>query len=78
MVAQWGCGGLILWMWWLNDSAPDCKSAVLGSNPASLQPAGTCQFLVGESQQGVGMITAGWPLKGGRGKKVQKCPQKYI
>ena len=28
------------------------KSAVPGSNPASLQPAETCQFLVGKSQKG--------------------------
>jgi len=33
--------------WWLNGSSLDVKSALLGSNPASLQPAGTCQFLAG-------------------------------
>ena len=35
----------ILKDWWLNGSTPDCKNAVPGSNPASLQPAGTGQFL---------------------------------
>ena len=46
------------------------KPAVPGSNPASLQPAGTCHSLLG-SQQGL-HETAGWPLRGGRGKKIQK------
>ena len=41
-----------------------------GSNPASLQPAGTCHFLLG-SQQGW-HETAGWPLRGGKGKKKIK------
>ena len=43
------------------------KPAVPCSNPASLQPAGTCHSLPGASR--VGMITAGWPLRGGRSKK---------
>ena len=43
------------------------KPAVPGSNLASLQPAGTCW---GASR--VGMITAGWPLRGGRGKNYEK------
>ena len=46
------------------------KPAVPGSNPASLQPTGTCYSLLGSQQ--VGMITAGWPLRGGRGKKKYK------
>jgi len=54
-------------MWWLNGSAPDIKSAVPDSNLASLQPAGTCQFLVGKPTGYLGMITAGWPPRGGRG-----------
>ena len=53
------------------------KPAVPGSNPASLQPAGTCHSLLG-SQQRVGIITAGWPLRGGRGTKNFKNTKKII
>ena len=61
-------------MWWLMRGCGGSmvvhqavKPAVPGSNPASLQPTGTCHSLLG-SQQGW-HETAGWPLRGGRGKK---------
>ena len=54
-------------MWWLNETV---KPAVPGLNPASIQPAGTCHSLLGASR--VGMMTAGWPLRGDRGKKIHK------
>ena len=38
---KWGCGGSMV----VHQAV---KPPVPGSNPASLQPAGTCQFLVGE------------------------------
>ena len=47
------------------------KPAVPGSNPASLQPAGTCVIPCWGASR-VGMITAGWPLRGSRGKKIHK------
>ena len=59
-----GCGGsrgdveALEGMWWLSRGCggwmvvhQTVKPAVLGSNPASLQPAGTCHSLMG-SQQG--------------------------
>ena len=46
------------------------KPAVPGSNPASLQPAGTCHSLLGSQQDW--HETAGWPLRGGRCKKIPK------
>ena len=65
VVAQFGgCGGSMV-------VHKTVKHAVPGSNPTSLQPAGTCQFLVGKPCSRVGMTTAGWPLRGGRGKKYQ-------
>ncbi len=30
-------------VWWLNDTAPDCCPAVLGSNPSTPQPTAGCQ-----------------------------------
>jgi hypothetical protein len=33
----WRIGGSMVEERWLNDSAPDCKSVVLGSNPAPHQ-----------------------------------------
>ena len=62
-----GCGGSLV-------VHQTVKPAVPGSNPASLQPAGTCHSLLG-SQQGW-HETAGWPLRGGRGKKIQKYEEK--
>ena len=44
------------------------KPAVLGSNLSNLQ--GHAIPCWGASK--VDMITAGWPLRGGRGKKIQK------
>ena len=68
-------------MWWLNGVCggsmvvhQTVKPAVPSSNPASLQPAGTCHSLLG-SQSGW-HETAGWPLRGGRGKKNTKIPTK--
>ena len=55
VVAQVGCGGSLV----VHQAV---KPAVPGSNPASLQPTGTCHTLLGSQQ--VDMITAGWPLKG--------------
>ena len=46
------------------------KPAVPDSNPASLQPQGHVIPCWGASR--VGMITAGWPLRGSRGKKYKK------
>ena len=65
-------------MWWLIGRGcggslavhQTVKPAVPGSNPTSLQHAGTCHSLLGR-QQGW-HETAGWPLRGGRGKKIQK------
>ena len=82
MVGMWWLNGGMWWlnegMWWLNGRGcggsmvvhQTVKPAVPGSNPASLQPAGTCHFLLG-SHQGW-HETAGWPLRGDRGKKIQK------
>jgi len=59
-------------MWWLNGIVHQAvQPAVPGLNPTSRQPAGTCHSLLG-SQCRLGMITAGWPLRGGRGKKYKK------
>jgi len=63
VVALRGCGGSMV-------VHQTVKHAVPSSNPASLQHAGTCHSLLG-SQQGW-HETAGWPLRGGRGKKIQK------
>ena len=65
---NWGCGGSMV----VHQAV---KHAVPGSNPASLQPAGTCHSLLG-SQQGIGMTTAGWPLRGGRGKKYKNTKKR--
>ena len=62
-----GCGGSMV-------VHKTVKSAVPGSNPASLHPEGTCHSLMGSQQGGHG--TAGWPLRGGRGKKSAKIPKK--
>ena len=35
------------------------------------QPARTCQFHLVEPNR-VGIATAGWPLRGGKGKKIYK------
>jgi len=54
-------------MWWFNGSAPDCKnlqSRVRIRHLSNLQ--GHAIPCWGASR--VGMITAGWPLRGGRGK----------
>ena len=58
-----GCGGSLV-------VHQTVKPAVPGSNPASLQSAVTCHSLLG-SQQGW-HETAGWPLGGGRGNKIEK------
>ena len=61
-MAHEGCGGSMV-------VHQTVKPAVPGSNPASIQPAlqGHVNPCWGVSK--VGMITAGWPLRGGRGKK---------
>ena len=63
VVALRGCGGSLV-------VHQTVKPAVPRWNLSSLQPAGTCHSLLG-SQQGW-HETAGWPLRGGRGKKIQK------
>ena len=64
-----GCGGSMV-------VHQTVKPAVSGSNPASLQPAGTCHSLLGNP---VGIKTAGWPLMGGRGKNnTQKYQKNYM
>ena len=40
-------------MWWLMVVHQTVKPAVLGSNPASLQTAGTCLFLLGSHAAGL-------------------------
>ena len=57
-----GCGGSMVVHQTVNPAVP-------GSNPATLQPAGTCHSLLG-SQQGW-HETAGWPLRGGEAKKYK-------
>ena len=64
-----GCGGSIVGCGGSMVVHQAVKPAVPGSNPASLQPAGTCHSLLG-SQQGW-HETAGWPLRGGRGKNTK-------
>jgi len=51
-------------MWWLNGSAPECKSAVPGSHPASLQLGGTCKFLAGKEASRVGIVSVSIPQSG--------------
>ena len=62
-----GCGGSMV-------VPQTVKPEVPGSNLASLHPAGTCHSCWGASK--VDMITAGWPLRGGRGKKKYKNTKK--
>ena len=57
-----GCGGSLV-------VHQTVKPAVPGSNLASLQPAGTYHSLSGSQQDWHG--NAGWPLRGGRGKKYK-------
>jgi len=56
-IPQWG-------MWWLNGSAPDCKTRSprfeSGISPTCRDMSVPCW----EASR-VGMITAGWPLRGG-------------
>ena len=61
-------------MWWLNRSAPECHPAVPGSNPASLQPVRTCQFLVGKPTGLAGSLRLA--SEGGRGKKKKSQKKK--
>jgi hypothetical protein len=61
---------------WLNGSAPDCKSVVLGSNPA--HPQHTANSVSPEVGRHLGWhSTVCWPLRGGRGTYIQQ-PLKYI
>jgi hypothetical protein len=61
---------------WLNGSALDCKSVVLGLNPAPPQhPANSISPVVG-SHLGRPSIVC-WPLSGGKDTYTQK-PLKYI
>ncbi len=56
---------------WLNGSAPDCKSVVLGSNPAP--PQHTANSASPEVGSHLGWhSTVCWPLRGGRGTYTQK------
>jgi hypothetical protein len=56
---------------WLNGSAPDCKSVVLGSNPAP--PQHTANSVSPEVGNHLGWhSTVCWPLRGGRGTYTEK------
>ncbi len=56
---------------WLNGSAPDCKSVVLGSNPAP--PQHTANSVSPEVGSHLGWhSTVCWPLRGGRGTYTEK------
>ncbi len=56
---------------WLNGSAPDCKSVVLGSNP--VPPQHTANSVSPEVGSHLGWhSTVCWPLRGGRGTYTQK------
>ena len=63
-----GCGGSLV-------VHQTVKPAVPGSNPASLQPAGTCQFLVMGSQQGW-HANCRLASEGQRGKKNTRIQKK--
>ncbi len=54
-MAQWlrrRGGSMVKEERWLNDSAPDCKSVVLGSNPVALQHTANSVSLEVGSHQG--------------------------
>ncbi len=56
---------------WPNGSAPDCKTVVLGSNPAP--PQHTANSVSPEVGSHLGWhSTVCWPLRGGRGTYTQK------
>jgi hypothetical protein len=60
---------------WLNGSAPDCQSVVLGLHPAPPQHmANSCSPEVG-SHLGLHR-TVCWPLRGGRGTQYTQKPLK--
>jgi hypothetical protein len=64
-------GGSIEEERWLDGSAPDCKSVVLGSNPAP--PQHTANSVSPEVGSHLGWhSTVCWPLRGGRGTYTQK------
>ena len=79
-----GCGGSMRGMWWLNVEGcggsmvvhQTVKPAVPGSNPASLEPAGTCHSFLGSQQ--------GWhdncslASEGRQRQKNTKIPKKII
>ena len=75
MAQSEGCGGSMGGICWLRGSTQDCKSAVPGSNPSSTHLSslqGHVSSLLGKvSIHGVGLITVGWPLMGGRGKNTK-------
>ncbi len=60
---------------WLNGSAPDGKSVVLGSNPAP--PQHTANSVSPEVGSHLGWhSTVCWPLRGGRGTQYTQKPLK--
>jgi len=62
----------MLGMWWLNGSAPDCK--IYSSRfESGISPACRDMSVPCWEASRVGMVTAGWPLRGGRGKKYKKA-----
>ncbi len=67
-------GGWILEERWLNGSAPDCKSVVLGSNAAPSQHM--ANSISPEVGSHLGWHTMCWPLRGGRGTQYTQKPLK--
>ncbi len=62
---------------WLNGSASDCKSVVLGSNPAP--PQHMANSVSPEVGSHLGWhSTMCWPLRGGRGTQYTQKPLKNI
>jgi hypothetical protein len=62
---------------WLNGSAPDCKSVVLGSNPAP--PQHMANSVSPEVGSHLGKhSTVCWPLRGGRGAQFTQKTSKNI
>jgi hypothetical protein len=79
-VAQWfrrRGGSMVEEERWLNGSAPDCKSVVLGSNPAP--PQHMANSVSPEVGSYLGWhSTVCWPLRGGRGTYTYAKTHKNI
>ena len=62
---------------WLIASSPNCQYSP-GFEFGIPEPAGICEFLLGEPANRVGIATAGWPLRCSRGTKKCKKNKKYM